>query len=85
MLIFQEITKPSDAQWIHGRTPSSKTRLVEWLVSGCFVGKDPCPDSPKEPQHAEYPGYDGWYNNLAHPELGAAGKKAFFINDENNY
>jgi len=22
----------------------------------------------------EYPGYDGWYNNRAHPEWGAAGK-----------
>jgi len=28
--------------------------------------------SPEE--HIEYPPYDGWYNNFAHPDWGAAGK-----------
>ena len=23
--------------------------------------------------HVEYPSYDGWYNNLAHPDWGGAG------------
>jgi len=24
-------------------------------------------------EHIEYPPYDGWYNNFAHPDWGAAG------------
>jgi len=30
-------------------------------------------------QKWEFQRYDGWYNNLAHPEWGAAGKKEFLI------
>ncbi|XP_059487238.1 dual oxidase 2-like [Neocloeon triangulifer] len=65
--------KPSNAEWIQHREPAMKTKLVEWLVTGCWSGDgSACPSDAPEPQHAEYPGYDGWYNNLAHPELGAA-------------
>ena len=27
-------------------------------------------------EHVEYPPYDGWFNNLAHPDWGGAGKNA---------
>ncbi|XP_014476938.1 PREDICTED: dual oxidase 2-like isoform X2 [Dinoponera quadriceps] len=50
------------------------TRLTDWLFTGCWSdqGKPPllskcAPFRPAE----EYPGYDGWYNNVAKTELGA--------------
>lgn len=30
--------------------------------------------------HTEKQRYDGWYNNLAHPDWGAVGKSANFVN-----
>jgi hypothetical protein len=67
------LEKPTNGEWILGRNISSKTRLAEWLLTGCWSATDlPCP-KPKEPSPAEYSGFDGWYNNIAHPELGAVG------------
>lgn len=31
----------------------------------------------KDDSHSEPEGYDGWYNNLAHPDWGGAGKNDF--------
>ena len=36
------------------------------------VGNSYAPD-----EHIEYPPYDGWYNNFAHPDWGAAGMHYF--------
>ncbi|CAB3380635.1 Hypothetical predicted protein [Cloeon dipterum] len=64
--------KPPNGRWIKDRDPSLKTGLAEWLLTGCWDDSGNSCSAAPEPQHAEYPGYDGWYNNLAHPELGAA-------------
>lgn len=66
--------KPKNDEWITGRNPAEKTKLAEWLVTGCWsTNESPCP-APEEPKLAEYSGFDGWYNNIAHPELGAIGQ-----------
>lgn len=33
----------------------------------------------------EKPRYDGWYNNLAHPEWGSVGKLNFFFHGSFNF
>ncbi|XP_026827307.1 dual oxidase 2 isoform X2 [Ooceraea biroi] len=48
-------------------------RLTNWLFTGCwnsrkFADPDRC---TKYRTASEYPGYDGWNNNVAKPELGA--------------
>ncbi|XP_015439624.1 PREDICTED: dual oxidase-like [Dufourea novaeangliae] len=44
-------------------------RLLEWLLTGCWG--DDCNKKNFEEKTVEYPGYDGWYNNVGRPELGA--------------
>ncbi|XP_024892800.1 dual oxidase 2-like [Temnothorax curvispinosus] len=48
--------------------------LTDWLFTGCWGGnnnqRNKC--SPyRTASNIEYPGYDGWYNNVGRPELGA--------------
>ncbi|XP_049837219.1 dual oxidase-like [Schistocerca gregaria] len=45
--------------------------LAQWLVSGCW-GED-CHEGgkPNSNDETEYEGYDGFYNNMAKPDLGA--------------
>ncbi|XP_025152426.1 dual oxidase 2 [Harpegnathos saltator] len=50
-------------------------QLTDWLFTGCWgaqTGK-PSPSNICTQYRAakEYPGYDGWYNNIGKPELGA--------------
>lgn len=56
---------------------------LEWKVPVPFYGDPEVQNGTQYLQavweeviehHYEYPGYDGWYNNRAHPEWGAAGK-----------
>ncbi|XP_078052427.1 dual oxidase-like isoform X2 [Augochlora pura] len=46
-----------------------KEILLDWLFTGCW-GRD-CTKNGFENKATEYPGYDGWYNNIGRPELGA--------------
>lgn len=50
-------------------------RLTDWLFTGCrnylkFQDNNKC--TKYRAAGADYPGFDGWYNNIARPELGAA-------------
>ncbi|XP_076380631.1 dual oxidase 1 isoform X2 [Megalopta genalis] len=49
-----------------------KEILLDWLFTGSWGcwGKD-CTKNGFENKATEYPGYDGWYNNIGRPELGA--------------
>lgn len=45
--------------------------LTDWLFTGCW-GNNNQPNKCSPYRTAiEYPGYDGWYNNVGRPELGA--------------
>ncbi|GAB1861574.1 NAD(P)H oxidase (H2O2-forming) [Camponotus japonicus] len=45
--------------------------LTDWLFTGCW-GKDNQPNKCSQYRSGtEYPSYDGWYNNVGKPELGA--------------
>ncbi|XP_071450360.1 dual oxidase 2-like [Hetaerina americana] len=66
--------KPEPEDWILGINQQQKKGLLKWLLDGCWgryweANKRECIVADKKPP--EYPGYDGWYNNIAHPELGA--------------
>ena len=47
--------------------------MIMMNVIACIVHEDNNGYSPAAENHIEYPPYDGWYNNFAHPEWGAAG------------
>ncbi|XP_031836587.1 dual oxidase 1-like isoform X2 [Nomia melanderi] len=49
---------------------NDKGRLLEWLFTGCW-GDNGCNKTNFKTYVIEYAGYDGWYNNIGHPELGA--------------
>lgn len=60
--------KPTKMQWAK---VGNKIKLLEWLIEGCWSENNvPCPKA-EEPEEVEYEGYDGFYNNLARPDLGA--------------
>ncbi|GFG34861.1 hypothetical protein Cfor_10393 [Coptotermes formosanus] len=60
--------KPNKDQWA---TEGKRDRLLAWLIDGCWSENSQTCEDPKEPKEAEYEGYDGFYNNLARPDLGA--------------
>jgi len=60
--------KPNKDQWA---TDGKRNRLLAWLIDGCWNENSLTCEDPKEPEEAEYEGYDGFYNNLARPDLGA--------------
>ena len=66
--------KPASSEWVRGPGREDKLGLLQWLLDGCASGGD-C--EPYQYRHVEYEGFDGWYNNYAHPQLGAAGKPAY--------
>ncbi|XP_012281785.1 dual oxidase 2 isoform X2 [Orussus abietinus] len=44
--------------------------FIDWLLTGCWSDQlKKCPYPQRGP--VEYPGYDGWNNNVGRPELGA--------------
>ncbi|XP_066960375.1 dual oxidase 2-like [Macrobrachium rosenbergii] len=45
-------------------------RFLDWLIAGCSLSDSGCDKLPSD-REVEYEGYDGWYNNLAVPNLGA--------------
>lgn len=63
------------------KKPEKKTaenfnvELTDWLFTGCWEGHTEKPSSKdtctQYRSAKEYPGYDGWYNNVGKPELGA--------------
>ncbi|XP_065166773.1 dual oxidase 2-like [Atheta coriaria] len=55
--LCQNDTKPPHSDY--GARQASRKRFGEWLLGKHFLRK------------VEYPGYDGWYNNLARPDSGA--------------
>ncbi|XP_018566718.1 dual oxidase 2-like [Anoplophora glabripennis] len=64
--------KPSGEHWpgLYKDKDKIRNRLADWLLNGNW-GNDSAP--PKE-RHYEYEGYDGFYNNIAVPDLGAIDK-----------
>jgi len=44
--------------------------LTDWLFTGCW-GNNNQPKCSLYHTAIEYPAYDGWYNNVGRPELGA--------------
>ncbi|XP_042862256.1 dual oxidase-like [Penaeus japonicus] len=58
--------RPRPCTW-EGQT-KGEFRFLDWLIGGCVVGSN-CAGATDH--HAEFPGYDGWYNNLAKPNQGA--------------
>lgn len=51
----------------------NKDFFIQWLIVGCWGSK--CENGPahNDDEEIEYEGYDGFYNNLAQPDLGAIG------------
>lgn len=45
--------------------------LTDWLFTGCGGGNHNLAKCSPYRTAIEYPGYDGWYNNVGRPELGA--------------
>lgn len=71
MVITDKSLKPPAAVWAkHGE---GKAELAEWLINGCWKMSPCSPPSTPQKHGIEYEGYDGFYNNLAHPDLGAIG------------
>lgn len=62
--------KPNKHQWA---TDGKRNRLLAWLIEGCWNENNTTCEDPVEPEEVEYEGYDGFYNNLARPDLGAVG------------
>lgn len=62
--------KPTKTNWA---TDGEKDRLLQWLVDGCWSETHLTCLNVTEPEDVEYEGYDGFYNNLARPDLGAVG------------
>nr|CAD7458660.1 unnamed protein product [Timema tahoe] len=67
--------KPNKMEWVRGYRPEDKVQLLEWLIGGCWPASE-CPSHgiDTNTKFVEYEGYDGFYNNPAHPELGAEGE-----------
>ncbi|XP_068222962.1 dual oxidase-like isoform X2 [Palaemon carinicauda] len=66
--------RPRPCMWRSELTKNERGfRFLDWLVAGCYL-KDrysrDCTELPTD-RHVEYEGFDGWYNNLAVPSLGA--------------
>lgn len=68
--------KPFGENW-PGSWDNQKTRknLGNWLLTGRWDSTESLPE-----KEIEYEGYDGWYNNIAQPELGAIGIFKIFVN-----
>ncbi|PSN41143.1 hypothetical protein C0J52_05201 [Blattella germanica] len=66
-------SRPMNTDWAHSRNNGAeKVKLLAWLIDGCWkMNGEPCNDPKTTHKEYEYEGYDGFYNNLAHPELGA--------------
>nr|XP_008200778.1 PREDICTED: dual oxidase 1 [Tribolium castaneum] len=61
--------KPSGEYWPGSWDNNSTTvrqNLANWLLNGSWNNPERIPEKSHE-----YEGYDGWYNNIAHPDLGA--------------
>ncbi|XP_012261755.2 dual oxidase-like isoform X2 [Athalia rosae] len=56
--------KPTGKEYVE-----EKTYLLDWLLTGCW-GKKKCNEIGEQKLY-EYQGFDGWYNNVGRPELGA--------------
>jgi hypothetical protein len=73
--------KPTKIQWA---TDGEKVGLLKWLIDGCcnetFLT---CPND--EPEEVEYEGYDGFYNNLARPDLGAVGMSSYYYHHNHHH
>ncbi|KAK7065449.1 hypothetical protein SK128_006644 [Halocaridina rubra] len=62
--------RPDPTTWRNRGNRNDKSfALLEWMIGGCSSADSNCPIP--EDRHVEYEGYDGWYNNLANPSLGA--------------
>jgi hypothetical protein len=66
--VHTDKNKPSKVEWA---TDGKKDRLLAWLIDGRSETSLTRPDV--QPEKVEYEGYDGFYNNLARPDLGAVG------------
>jgi hypothetical protein len=62
--------KPTKIEWA---TDGEKDRLLEWLIDGCWNETNLTCPNVVQPEEVEYEGYDGFYNNIARPDLGAVG------------
>lgn len=45
--------------------------LTDWLFTGCWGENNQSSKCSQYRNGTEYPSYDGWYNNVGKPELGA--------------
>lgn len=70
--ISDRINKIRSELWVgeYERMKDARHLLGQWLLTGSPPGESKY-DVKK---NVEYEGYDGWYNNLARPDLGAIGK-----------
>lgn len=60
------MNKPEN--WQNSNNIDQKRQLGNWLI---FGNQNGFPNYTT--RTTEYEGYDGWYNNLAKPDLGAIG------------
>lgn len=67
-MLALNIGKPTENEWPRN-FKDNREILGDWLIRGCY--KPPCSSTKHEETESE--GYDGFYNNLAHPDLGAIG------------
>ncbi|KAG7203421.1 hypothetical protein KM043_013488 [Ampulex compressa] len=58
--------KPRTALWTE-----NKDILMDWLLTGCTTLLAKKCSKYRDIDSIEYPGYDGWYNNIGRPESGA--------------
>ncbi|XP_047739665.1 LOW QUALITY PROTEIN: dual oxidase 2 [Hyalella azteca] len=59
-------TAPLPATWTN-----NKRMFLDWLITGCANYQTSPSGCSISDHHSEYEGYDGFYNNLAKPDLGA--------------
>lgn len=69
--------KPSGSHWpgLYKDKDTIRNRLADWLLNGNWSDNS----APPKEEEYEYEGYDGFYNNIAVPDLGAIGKTYFTI------
>nr|AXN93676.1 dual oxidase [Scylla paramamosain] len=64
------LLRPDPRQWA-ARQTRERFGFLDWLIGNCSSNSGDGGGRRCQHQEPEFEGYDGWYNNLARPSLGA--------------